>query len=205
MQALLAQLRNMRGGWKVGVRSSAMHYVALTLRALKADSKQVQRVLAEHLTGMAQPMGDRFSMADAMRVYRGMARPRHGGPQHQTIADALDVSPEEAAILSADRKKPFPASSRHQLVVVPPAPALPRAERTDKRREAVRRIVEVITAKGMIPLGTDVQAHLKAEGLEAALATVLADMRAIGCPSRQSHRAKAQPAAPAEQAVLPGF
>jgi len=84
-------------------------------------------------------------------------------------------------------------------------PALPLAERTDKRREAVRRIVEVITAKGMIPLGTDVQAHLKAEGLEAALATVLADMRAIGCPSRQSHRAKAQPAAPAEQAVLPGF
>ena len=205
MQALLAQLRNMRGGWKVGVRSSAMHYVALTLRALKADGKQVQRVLAEHLNGMAQPIGDRFTMADAMRVYRGMSRPRHGGPQHQTIADALDVSPEEAAILSADRKKPFPAASRHQLVVVPPAPVLPRGERTDRRRDAVRRIVDSITAKGVTPLGTDVQAHLKAEGLEAALATVLADMRAIGCPSRQSHRAKAQPAAPAEQAVLPGF
>ena len=205
MQALMAQLRNMRGGWKVGVRSSAMHYVALTLRALKADSKQVQRVLAEHLTGMAQPAGDGFTMSDAMRVYRGMGRPRHGGPNHQTIADALDVSPEEAAVLSADRKKPFPAASHHQLHHLPLPPPLPRAERTDKRRETVRRIVEVITAKGITPLGTDVQAHLKAEGVEAALATVLADMRAIGCPSRQSHRDKAPPAAPAEQAVLPGF
>lgn len=205
MQALLAQLRNMRGGWKVGVRSSAMHYVALTLRALGADEKQVKRVLAEHLAGMAQPKGDGFTMSDAMRVYRGMARPRHGGPQHQTIADALDVSPEEAAILSADRKKPFPAASRHQLVVVPPVPVLPRGERTDRRRDSVRRIVDSLTANGITPRGTDVQAHLKAEGLEAALATVLADMRAVGCPSRQSHRAKAQPSAPAEQAVLPGF
>lgn len=205
MQSLLMQLRNMRGGWKSGTRANAIHYVALTLKALKAENSQVQRVLAQHIAGMAQPAGDAFTITEAMRVYRSMKAPRHGGPNHQTIADALDVSPEEAALLSADRKKPFPAASRFQLVPLPPVPTLSRTERTEKRREAVRRVVESITGNGIVPLGTDVQAQLKAEGIEAALATVLADMRAVGCPSRQAHRERPQPEAPAEQAQLPGF
>lgn len=207
MQSRLAQLRNMRGGWKVGTRSTAIHYVALTLRALNpADVRQAQRVLAQHLVGMAQPSGDAFTINDAMRIYRSMKPPRHGGPNHQTIADALDVSVEEAAILSADRKKPFPPASRHQLVAIPAPAPLSRAERTERRRDSVRRIVDAITAKGIIPTGAEVQAQLQAEGLPTALATVLNDMVAVGCPSRQAHKSKPEPVAPAnEQAQLPGF
>jgi hypothetical protein len=202
MQALLAQLRNMRGGWKVGTRSSALLYVSLSLRALNADTRQVQRVMAEHLEGMAQPHGDKVTITDAMRAFRATKSPKGGGPNHQTIADALDVSPEESALLSANPKWPFPAASRYQLVRLPAPQPLGRADRTSRRRDAVRRILDATTATGLVPTGVEVQAHLKAEGVEAALATVLADMQAVGCPSRQAHRPKV---APTVQAQLPGF
>jgi hypothetical protein len=66
--------------------------------------------------------------------------------------------------------------------------------------------VDAITAKGIIPTGAEVQAQLQAEGLPTALATVLNDMVAVGCPSRQAHKSKPEPVAMAnEQGQLPGF
>lgn len=188
LNSVLRQLRDMRGGWKVGTRNAAVRYVALVLRALHAEPAKVQTTFAEHLHGMQQPAGDKVTLAHCMASFRSMRKPHHGGPAHQTIADALAVTPDEAALLSADRKKPFPPATSHGIPV--PAPALSRRDAAARRVEAVRAVCATITDDGSIPTGTAVRAHLAAVGLHPSLATVLADMRAIGCPSRLTHKPK---------------
>lgn len=187
LQQLLGQLRDMRGGWKVGTRSSALFYVAMSLRALRANEKTVRRVMTEHLEGMQQPAGDRMRLSDAMRVFFSLKKLRGHGVNHQTVADALDVSPEEAALLSAGRKKAFPPALRHRIFVLPEPPSLPQAVATQRRRDAVKKICDNLAASGTAPDGPVVEGFLLCQGITASRATVLADMRAIGCPSRRSH------------------
>lgn len=205
LNAVLMELRHRRRGWKAGHRSKALFYVSMTQRELRSTDKEVRRMMALHLEQMEQPAGDTIGLTQAMGIYNGVMKSYRtpGGPSHQTIADALDVTVAEAAFLSADKsKRPFPPATRFRGEYVPPVPELTRAERTQRRREAVRRIVESLGSKGITPTGAEVQAHLEAEGLGAADATVLADMRAVGCPSRQAHREKP----PAQlQPSLPGF
>ncbi len=195
LNSVLAQLRDMRGGWKVGTRSAAVHYVALTLRALRAEPRKVQQTFSQHLDGMQQPAGDKLTLKDCVRVFNGTKKPKHGGPCHQTIADALHVTPDEAALLSADSKKPFPPATCYGGAVVANVPTLSKREAAERRLNAVREVCDKLTAAGVQPTGTDVRSHLAAMGLHPALATVLADMRKVGCPSRQTHREKPTDAA----------
>ena len=190
LNAVLVQLRDMRGGWKVGTRNAAIHYVALTLRALRAEPRKVQQTFSQHLERMQQPAGDKLTLKDCMRVFSGMKKPHHGGPCHQTIADALAVTLAEAALLSADSKKPFPPATCHGGAAAVTVPTLSKADAAARRLAAVREVCDKLTAERMKPTGTDVKAHLAAMGLHPALATVLADMRKLGCPSRQTHRQK---------------
>jgi len=190
LNSVLAQLRDMRGGWKVGTRNAAVHYVALTMRALRAEPRKVQQTFSQHLERMQQPAGDKLTLKDCMRVFNGMKKPHHGGPCHQTIADALSVTLEEAALLSADSKKPFPPATCHGGAAAVTVPTLAKRDAAARRLAAVREVCDKLTAERMQPTGTDVRAHLAAMGLHPALATVLADMRKVGCPSRQTHRQK---------------
>lgn len=195
MNARLSKLRDMRGGWRVGHRNAALFYVSMTLYALRADDKEVRRVLAQHLDGMAQPAGDRLTIENALRTYRSCAKPHTGGPNHQTVADALDVTVEESAILSADRRHTFPPASRFRVGELPPLPKLSRKDATERRRQEVRRICERLTAAGHQPTGPDVEAHLLAAGIPASRKSVLADMAYVGCPSTLAHRSKPEPEA----------
>jgi hypothetical protein len=190
LNSVLAQLRDMRGGWKVGTRNAAVHYVALTLRALRADSRKVQQTFSQHLERMQQPAGDTLTLKDCQRVFNGTKKPKHGGPCHQTIADALAVTLEEAALLSADSKKPFPPATSYGGAALVNVPTLSKRAAAERRLDAVREVCDKLTADGVQPTGTDVRGHLAAIGLHPALATVLADMRKLGCPSRQTHRQK---------------
>jgi hypothetical protein len=189
LNSVLAQLRDMRGGWKVGTRNAAIHYLALTLRALRAEPRKVQQTFHQHLERMQQPAGDKLTYNDCVRVFNGTKKPKNGGPCHQTIADALAVTLEEAALLSADAKKPFPPATCYGGAAVT-MPTLSKRAAAERRLNAVREVCGTLTAAGVSPTGTDVRAHLAAMGLHPALATVLADMRKVGCPSRQSHREK---------------
>jgi hypothetical protein len=193
MNSRLSKLRDMRGGWKVGHRNAAMFYVAMTLKALRADEKEVRRVLAQHLEGMAQPDGDRLTLEHALRAYRSCPKPHTGGPNHQTVADALDVTVEEAGVLSADKRHLFPPALKYRMSELPALPKVSRKEATERRREEVRGICERLTAAGHQPTGPDVEAHLLAAGIPASRKSVLADMAHIGCPSTLAHREKPQP------------
>lgn len=189
LNEVLVQLRDMRGGWKVGTRSQALHYACQSQKALGATTATVQRVLAGHLATMEQPPRDKITIADAMRVWRSTKLPKNGGARHQTIADALDVSPAESGLLSTNRKKSFPHSQRFGAAV-PAMPTLSNADRIDRRRAAV---LAICTAGHGLASGAHVQQLLDAQGLGAALATVLQDMAAVGHPSPRRHRLKPQP------------
>jgi hypothetical protein len=190
MNSRLGKLRDMRGGWRVGHRNAALFYVSMTLHALRADEKEVRRVLAQHLEGMAQPAGDRLTIENALRTYRSCAKPHTGGPNHQTVSDALDVTVEEAGILSADRRHTFPPASRFRVGEIPPLPKLNRKEATERRRYEVRQICDRLAAAGHQPTGPVVEAHLLAAGIPASRKSVLADMAYVGCPSPLAHRSK---------------
>lgn len=190
LNSVLSQLRDMRCGWKVGTRNAAVHYVALTLRALHAEPRKVQQTFSQHLERMQQPAGDKLTLNDCQRVFNGMKKPKHGGPNHQTIADALHVTPDEAALLSADSKKPFPPATSYGGAALVNVPTLSKRAAAERRLAAVREVCDKLTAAGVQPTGTEVKAHLAAVGLPAALATVLKAMRLVGCPSRQTHRQK---------------
>lgn len=189
----LSRLRDMRGGWKVGHRHSALFYVTLALRGLRATKEDVHRVMEAHLAWMEQPSGDRLRMPDAMRIFNGVRRIRRHGPSLQAAADALDVLPDEAPFLTEGRQKVFPPASRHVKLRLPPVPRLQHRTHTARRQAAVKAICEKLLTDGIAPNGATVLAFMLAQGISAAPTTVLNDMRAVGYPSCCAHRRK-QPA-----------
>ena len=182
---VLCQLRNMRGGWKCGHRSMAIFYASTAYRALNLSTADVQRELAAHLDGIEQPQFDAITPAKAFATFRSLRVQRHGGPSHQTIADSLDVTPDESALLSVNRRTPFPCASRFSHAL--PPVKLSAAALTKRRRAAVSSVCASV--RGLIT-GTMVQQHLESLGLRAALATVLRDMEQLGFRSVKSHRIK---------------
>jgi len=180
---LLHCLRDMRGGWKVGQRSSAVFYASIALKALHATPEAAKRELLEHLDAMEQPAGDALTIEKALQVWRKLPVQKNGGASHQTIADALDVTPDEAALLSVHRRMPFPCASRFGNALSPPK--LSAAARTSQRRHAIKAICE---RAGEPITGALVQQHLDAIGLGAAPATILRDMKQLGYASAQTHQ-----------------
>jgi len=190
----LGQLRAMRGGWQVGHRNSALFYVSLALRGLAAPAEDVRHVMEEHLTWMEQPPSDRLRMPEAMRVYNSVKRIRGRGASLQAAADALDVNPSEAAMLSEGQRKRFPSATRHNPIGLTPPSAVPRPVSMARRRAAVRAICDNLVASGVALDGAVVAAHLDAQGLAAARGTVLTDMLAVGHRSSRAQRSRPTPA-----------
>jgi hypothetical protein len=194
----LGLLRDMRGGWKEGTRNSALLYVCVCCINLGMDDDAALEQLGRHLRGMEQgrePLDRKEALQKLRSVRRGSRSGRRGHVRNQTVADALLVTPDEAALLSR-RRQPFPAAAMHGGS----APRVGRAETAATRQQAVERIVCHLKANGISPNGAMVREHLIREGLEASLRTVLKDMDAVGYPSALKHHREGD-----ENARLPGF
>lgn len=190
-------LRDMRGGWRVGTRNHALLYVATACVNLGMEDAAISVELARHLKDM-EPGREPVTHKEArqiLRVARKGQTGRRGHVRNQTVADALMVTPDEAAILSANHRQPFPPAMIHGGPLLKQG----KAESTAARRQAVERIVCHLKAQGIQPNGATVRSHLLAEGLDAALRTVLKDMEAIGHPSSLAHHKGA------DNPRLPGF
>lgn len=185
---VLDQLRRMRGGWRVGTRSKAISLVAHGCRARGWPTERCLEELARHLDGMDQPANDQLKPADLRRILKSTAKPKAGGVQWQTVADLLDVSPEESAVLSTASSR-IPPARRHDLLpVVKPVPP---AERQRRRQETLRAMLEPL-ADYAIPPTRILREMLVAAGHDPASdRTLLKDLVAIGRPSPRRHVAKA--------------
>lgn len=191
--SVLDQLRRMRGGWRVGTRSKAMHLVAHGCRARGWDDKRCIEELSRHLDNMDQPTGDQLKVKDLRRILKSTSRPRAGGIRWQTVADTLDITPEESAVISTKTSRIPPARRHDQL---PQLPTVPPEERQRRRREAIRAILERYMAarEGLLPYWqiptTAVLRELLIEaGHEGASdKTLLKDLDALGHPSPRRHK-----------------
>jgi hypothetical protein len=149
--------------------------------------------LRRHLDGMDQPTDDQLKDADLRRILKSTQRPRAGGARWQTVADQLDITPEESAVLSTKASRIPPARRHDQL---PELPAIPPEERQIRRRAAVRTIVETYrqTREGMeerwlVPTTAVLRELLIEAGHEGASdKTLLKDLEAIGYPSPRRHK-----------------
>lgn len=191
--SVIDQLRRMRGGWRVGTRSKALSLVAHACRARGMTTPSSMEELARHLDGMEQPAGDQLKDKDLRRILKSTAKPRAGGIRWQTVADLLDISPEESAVLSTGTSRIPPARRFDQL---PALPAIPPEERQRRRRELVADILkryavgrEHYAIEHRIPTTAVLREMLVAAGHEGASdKTLLKDLAALGQPSPRRHK-----------------
>ena len=183
---VLDQLRTMRGGWKVGHRSKAVFFIALAVKAKGMTGRPARVAMERALEGMQQPPGDQLTLDAALKVLKASRKPKKGGSNWQTVADDLDISPEEAAIIST-RSSPIPPARRFDQL--PAAATIPPQEITGRRRDAVKGIVERL---GFVPPTSQLRELLLAEGhAPAAPATLLNDLVSIGHPSPRKKKPRA--------------
>ena len=127
----------------------------------KYDREAMERALLD----MQQPPGDQLTLDAALKIVKGVGKPKRGGVNWQTVADDLDITPEEAAIVST-RSSPIPPARRFDQL--PAAATIPPQEITGRRRDAVKGIVERL---GFVPPTSQLRELLLAEGHEPAAAT----------------------------------
>ena len=175
---VLDQLRTTRGGWKVGHRSKAVFFIALAVKAKGMTGRPARVAMERALLDMQQPPGDQLTLDAALKIVKGVGKPKRGGVNWQTVADDLHITPEEAAIIST-RSSPIPPARRFDQL--PAAATIPPQEMTSRRRDAVKGIVERL---GFVPPTSQLRELLLAEGHEPAAATTLGrDLDAVGHPS----------------------
>jgi len=191
--SVLDQLRRMRGGWRVGTRSKAMSLVAHGCRARGWDEKRCIEELSRHLDGMDQPTGDQLKAKDIRSILKSTARPRAGGIRWQTVADQLDITPDESAVISTKTSRIPPARRHDQL---PQLPTVPPEERQRRRRSLVLDILkayatdrEHLDERWRVPTTATLRELLIAQGHEGASdKTLLKDLEALGHPSPRRHK-----------------
>jgi hypothetical protein len=178
----LRRLRDMRGGWRVGMRNSVLFYVAVAVARLRMPDAAAHEELESHIREMEQPYGDAITFRDALSVLRSVRdgqgkKGRVGHPRNQTMADELGVNPEEAAILSSvgegRHREPFPPASIH-----PQAEKLTSRGETKRNREMAAVLVEELGREGVRMSGADLQRALAEKGINVTRKTANAYLRA---------------------------
>lgn len=199
-------LRELRGvKFRVGTRQSALWIYSGLLVSLRKTSNNVDpELLPEHVrpfrsidhAGLYEAVRDLaddcergadFNPADAARAALNSSLDAGGlrSMAHQTIADRLNVTPEEAASLRtvvSEKCKPWPCATCYQeRLYVPRAAAKKPDTRSDlreRRRKYIRAHIDA--GGGNVPPLRELVEALRKFGLECSLRTVMKDLAALG-------------------------
>ena len=179
-------LSELRKTWPVGVRNNAVFVLATILKSLKrADGRPEfpPGVVLEEIRNlwkrMEQPSGNRFDWQAAVATVNvSESRPVSRPVKHQTIADLLRVTPEEAELCG------WPAASAFGKK--PEVAQLSRTATCLKRREAIRDIVGEL---GHCPPYRDLAKRVEERcGIPAPMSVVRADCKDMGIKNPRSRR-----------------
>jgi hypothetical protein len=176
-------LASLRPSWPVGLRSKATWVYATLLTALRPGDRPAADAIAEELENLwatfDQPDDDRYTLDDVRATLNGVLaeaasnqrRRGRGRPiRMQTIADRLEVTPEEAAICG------YPPA--RQFSRLPNLEPRTRAELAQRRQDALRAILAA--RGGAMPTLRDLVDMLLDQGLPTCAETVRTDLEAIG-------------------------
>jgi hypothetical protein len=187
------QLWNMRGTWPEGTRNGAVFVYATILVAQRLDEQVIWDELHRLLNDL-EPGNHPFTMADflaagqtpleaanAARNAPSKAGLRFARIKNQTIADQLDITPEESAVLET-----WPPASRFGERVQADE-TIGRTERREKRRHVLKQIV---SQADKIPTLRELTERLEELGIEAVEATVGTDLKSLGIENPRGKKAK---------------
>lgn len=179
------RLWKMRGKFKVGTRNAAVWVYAVILRRLPGKLKLEEKTILEALEALRrdleQPPADKFTHADLVATFESTKAARLARIRNQTIADKLNITQDEAAMLEG-----WPPAM--QYGPAPPA-KLTRPEVAKRRRQVIADLV----AKwgGVIPPTRELAAHVAGMGLEEpSPATVGTDLEALGLANPRNRKPK---------------
>ena len=162
-----------RGRFAEGVRNNAVFVYATILRSQLLDESVVweecRRLYADLDQGNEPYTLD--DLAASMKRAVGFGRVgRFGGVRNQTIADMLDVTPDESVLLPSWK----PAS---RFKTTPEPESLSRRELQVRRRELLRvKVAEL----GFVPSQRELVGWLEEQGVPTVEATVAKDLDALG-------------------------
>lgn len=184
-------LWELRGAFAEGTRNNAAFLYASILKSQKLDEDVVWCECTRLFnTGMARGK-NLFTMVDLKAAIKKAKRFPFAGVRNQTIADKLDVTPEEAAVLDN-----WPPASRFQTGLVEgEADKLSRGEKKQRRRGLLQSKVAELKADGqVVPPLRDLAAWLTDQGLPTVACTVTEDLKALGIknPRKPCRRAKSR-------------
>lgn len=184
------RLWELRGTFPQGTRNNAIFVYATILRSQKLDDDVVWAECSRLFADLA--VGDHpYTMADFDQAMKSSVGFRFGGVKNQTIADMLDVSPDEAAVLDN-----WPPASRFKAVVSDgEADKLSRSELQQRRRGLLLSKLAELKANGVtVPPLRDLAAWLSDQGLPTVACTVAGDLAALGIknPRKPKRRAKSR-------------
>lgn len=191
-----------RKTWRVGMRNRSAWVYATILRSLRREDRLSPAEIAEELKNLflsfEQPADDPYTLDELQAVLdqvvteaksKGTGRPL----RHQTIADRLDVTPEESEVCG------WPAASRFRLGL-PDVQTANKVQQAKARRDALRGLLGAL--KGRIPTCREAANYLADLGLDAAPATVLADFKALGIANPRARKRRRRRCAPNSERKL---
>jgi hypothetical protein len=191
--AALTHLATLRGGYRKHTRNIAAFYLSIYLYRAGHSQGDIYSLLSSPAM-FVPPLSEerKAHHMTAGREFKNIRTPNGNKPvSQQTIADALQITPDEARAIQDCTGKAFPHAYQNQL---PPAP--PKQTRTEGRELRRNRIVEIVTATPGGLSEREVLQQLQREGFDvSSLETVHRDMVARGL-NRPRPRRESPPALP---------
>lgn len=171
-------LRALRGGFRRGMRARACFVLACILRRLNVAEAEIAvqvRRLAGECLDAAGRHPDPLPESEADDAAALGTSPGPGLLRNDTIADRLDVTPEEAAQLES-----WPAASRFSTgqTSTDEGDRLTKPERAERRRTLIADLLRA--ARGRVPTLAAIRLTLETAGLPATERTIARDLLALG-------------------------
>lgn len=183
--AALKEIRN--GGFRKGCRNHAALIFALCLKWNKVSKEDAQSALLK----MARLCTPQLSDRECFGAIKSAYKPSMRKMSYSWMANVLEVTPEEAAVISQRIEKPFPAANRFGgAAATTYEPGEKRDAKIARRRFEMKKIID---ATGFVPSARLMRDLLLSSGIEVGHVTVAADYKAMGCVANRHTGAKKPP------------
>jgi hypothetical protein len=196
--AALTHLATLRGGYRKSTRNIAAFYLSIYLHRAGHSQPEIYALLSSPGT-FVPPLSEerKAHHMKAGREFKNIRTPDGGkSVRYQTIADALQITPDESRAIQECIGKPFPHAYQNQL-----APAPPKQTREERREARRDRIAGMIAGTPGGLSEREVLRRLQAEGFDVSSPeTIHGDLvaRGLNRPRPERSRPAPPPALPFE-------
>jgi hypothetical protein len=179
LAAFVALVEARGGGFSSGCRDYAAFLFALLLK----KNGFPQREALARVTEMGRRCRPALPPSECESKVRSAFKRKYRVNGFAEIADLLQITPEEADIMSGQTRRRFPQATRFG-----PNPECPRevSRREQRRRRRRQEILRIVGELGHVPSARDMKTRLADEDCVVSHVTVCSDYAALGLTARIS-------------------